>query len=43
MIRVRDDKKPMECTNTEQIIEMYEGQAAINKKVNFDDDDDFDF
>jgi DNA ligase-1 len=41
MIRVRDDKQPSECTNTEQITEMYRGQAAI--QCNFKDDDDFDF
>lgn len=28
-IRNRDDKKPEECTNTEQIIEMYKGQASL--------------
>jgi DNA ligase-1 len=43
MIRERDDKQPMECTNSEQIIEMYQNQAAITQKVNFADDDDFDF
>ena len=29
MIRERDDKNPTECTNTDQIVEMYRGQAAV--------------
>ena len=40
MIRERDDKTPAECTNSDQILEMYRGQATI--QVNFDQDDDFD-
>ena len=40
-IREREDKKPDECTNTEQIIEMYKGQACL-QAVNFNDDNDFD-
>ncbi len=40
-IRNRDDKKPEEGTNTDQIIEMYKGQANL-QQMNFNDDNDFD-
>mgnify|MGYP000262028331 CR=1 FL=1 len=40
-IRDRNDKKAEECTNTEQIIEMFKGQAAM-QDINFNDNDDFD-
>lgn len=39
-VREREDKTPEECTNTEQIIEMYKNQASV--QVNFNDADDFD-
>lgn len=38
LLRIRDDKKPPDVTNSEQIVEMYQGQA-IFAGTNFEDDD----
>lgn len=40
-VRERKDKTAEECTNTEQILDMYNNQAAL-QDVNFNDNDDFD-
>lgn len=40
-IRERQDKRPENATTSEQIVEFYKAQAAVN--YNFADNDDFDF
>merc|ERR1712039_723641 len=37
-LRIRDDKQPEESTSSEQIVDMYEAQAAVGGKEGDDDD-----
>jgi DNA ligase-1 len=38
-LRIRDDKQPEDSTSAEQIVDMYEAQAAVGGKDGGDDDD----
>lgn len=44
LIKFRDDKDAEDCTNSSQIVEMYNQQASVRNatKINFDDDDEED-
>lgn len=42
LVRIRDDKKPVDSSNTEFVVDMYKQQAVVQNKQGNEDDLDAD-